>query len=198
MSHKVVTRVYTYNSKGIVPIAIFVIGIPIFLYQLVSMLNLQAWITGAILLAIWLYVYYGNNPAWRLRGWDKRTLIFSSEMISFGEDLYAVNELETAAVYLESFDGFKYRRFKNPGLNDGGRILVQSIADGDNNKISFRHGGEIEDFTFYLANFAQYAQFQAVINDWSAAGVNVVVKQVFDDEFIKGEMSYFNTAQGLV
>jgi len=133
-----------------------------------------------------------------LRGWDKRTLIFSSEMISFGEDLYAVNELETAAVYLESFDGFKYRRFKNPGLNYGGRILVQSIADGDNNKISFRHGGEIEDFTFYLANFAQYAQFQAVINDWSAAGVNVVVKQVFDDEFIMGEMSYFNTAQGLV
>jgi len=42
MSHKVVTRVYTYNSKGMVPIAIFVIGIPIFLYQLVSMLNLQA------------------------------------------------------------------------------------------------------------------------------------------------------------
>ena len=77
-------------------------------------------------------------------------------------------------------------------------MLVQSIADGDNNKISFRHGGEIDDFTFYLANFAQYAQFQAVINDWSAAGVNVVVKQVFDDEFIMGEMSYFNTAQGLL
>jgi hypothetical protein len=37
-----------------------------------------------------------------------------------------------------------------------------------------------------------------VINDWSAAGVNVVVKQVFDDEFVIGEMSYFNTAPGVV
>ena len=198
MPHKVATRVYTYNSNGIVPIVLFIIGIPIFLYQLVSMMNLQAGISGSILLAIWLYVYYGNNPKWRMRVWDERRLIFSSEMISFGKELYAVNELETAAVYLESFNGFKYRRFKNPGLNDGGRLLVQTIADGDNNKISFRHGGEIEDFTFYLGNFAQYAQFQAVINDWSVAGVNVVVKQVFDDEFIMGEMSYFNTAQGLL
>ena len=133
-----------------------------------------------------------------MRVWDERRLIFSSDMISFGNDHYAVNELETAAVYLESFDGFKYRRFRNPRFNQGGRILAQSIADGDNNKISFRHGGEIEDFTFYLANFAQYAHFQAVMNDWSAAGVNVVVKQVFDNEFILEEMSYFNTAQGLL
>ena len=133
-----------------------------------------------------------------MRVWDKRRLIFSSEMISFGNDHYAVHELETAAVYLESFDGFRYRRFKNPRLNQGGSMLAQSMADGDNNKISFRHAGEIEDFTFYLANFAQYVQFQAVMNDWSAAGVNVVVKQVFDNEFIIGEMSHFNTAQGLL
>jgi hypothetical protein len=104
-----------------------------------------------------MYVYFGDNPKWSMRTWDERRLIFSSDMISFGQDHYAVNELETAAVYLESFNGFKYRRFRNPGLNAGGKLLVQSIADGDNNKISFRHGGEIEDFTFYLANYAQYA-----------------------------------------
>jgi hypothetical protein len=198
MPHKLATRVYDFNPKGMIPVAIFIIGIPLFLYQLFSLLNLQAGITGSILITLWMYVYYGNNTGWRMRTWDERRLIFSSEIISFGKDQYAVKELETAAVYLESFDGFTYRKLQPAGPRLGGGVLVQSKTDGDNNKISFRHSGETEDFTFYLANYAQYARLQAVISDWSAAGVNVVVKQVFDDEFVIGEMSYFNTAPGIV
>jgi hypothetical protein len=36
------------------------------------------------------------------------------------------------------------------------------------------------------------------MNDWSAAGVNVVVRQIFEDDFIVSEMMYFNTADGNV
>ncbi|HEY2648261.1 MAG TPA: hypothetical protein VGI38_03675 [Puia sp.] len=47
MPHKLATRVYTFNPNSLAPIAIFIIGIPILLYQLFSMLNLQAGITGS-------------------------------------------------------------------------------------------------------------------------------------------------------
>jgi hypothetical protein len=74
-----------------------------------------------------------------------------------------------------------------------GTLLVDRMADGDNNKISFRHNGEVEDFTFYLANYEQFAIFQAVMYDWSAAGVNVVLKQIYDEDYIRSEMAYYNT-----
>jgi len=35
--------------------------------------------------------------------------------------------------------------------------------------------------------------FRAVINDWLAVGVNVALRQAFNDEFIIGEMSYYQT-----
>jgi hypothetical protein len=125
--------------------------------------------------------------------WDERKLIFSSDAIDFGEDHYPIAELETAAVYLDSFDGFEYRTLGQPGVGGSQGQVVERRADGDENKISFRHDGKIEDFTFYLADYAHYAAFRGVISDWAEAGVNVVVKQMFDDEFIIREMRYFNT-----
>jgi hypothetical protein len=197
MPHKVATRVYTYNPTGIAVVVIFIMGLVIFIFHLLSMSTLQIGIVGSIFLGGWLYVYYGDNPNWQMRIWGKRRLIFSSDTIRFGEDHYPVSELETAAVYLESFDGFEYRALENPGTRCQGKS-VERKADGNNNKISFRHKGEIEDFTFYLASYAQYAEFMAVINDWSVAGVNVVVRQIFEDGFIMEEMGYFNTAAGSV
>ena len=38
--------------------------------------------------------------------------------------------------------------------------------------------------------------FSAVINDWLAAGVNVALKQVFEDDFIIGEMAHYHTESG--
>lgn len=120
--------------------------------------------------------------------WNEKKLIFSSEAIDFGESHYPVSEMETAAVYLDSFDGFAFR-----GVSVGRTLMGNQMADGDNNKISFRHNGEVQDFTFYLANYEQFAILQAVINDWSAAGVNVVLKQTYDDDFIRTEKEYFST-----
>jgi len=196
MPHKVATRVYTVNPNGIVVVVIFIIGLCIFLFHLLSMSNLRAGIEGCILLAIYLYVRNTNNPKWRMRVWDERRLIFSGDGISFGEDHYPVSEMEAAAIFLDSFDGFEFRGVKTPGVADGGKLAVDRKTDGDNNKISFRHNGEVEDFTFYLANYAQFMMFQSVINDWSAAGVNVVVKQTYDDDFIRAEMIHYNTPQG--
>jgi hypothetical protein len=194
MPHKVPTRVYKYNLNGFLVIGIYIICLGIFIFHLLlmSVSTLQIGIFGAMILAVPLYVCYGNNPKWRMMVWDERRLVFSSTAIDFGGDHYPVSEIETAAVYLESFDGFKYRALGLGRKFYGLEVIVEKKTDGDNNKISFRHGGETEDFTFYLANYAEYAELRKLINDWSSAGVNVVVRQIFDDEFINGEREYFN------
>ena len=198
MSHQVSTRVYTYNPNGIGVLILFIFGVIVLIHQLLTMHTLIAGIIACILLAIYIYVRYTNNPKWRIQVWDERRLIFSSDAIRFGQDKYPITELETAAVYLESFDGFKYRALGMIRSNMTPGVVVQRKADGDNNKISFRRKGEVEDFTFYLANYAQYAELRSAMNDWSAAGVNVVVRQIFEDDFIVSEMMYFNTAAGNV
>ncbi len=193
MPNKVSTNVYTTNPNGIAVVIIFIIGLGIFIFHLISMSTLEIGIVGSIFLAVYLYIRYSDNPRWRMQVWDDRKLIFSSDAIDFGDSHYPVSEMETAAIFLDSFDGFEFRGLRTAGAGSSGSLTVDRKTDGDNNKISFRHNGEVEDFTFYLANYEKFGIFQAVINDWSARGVNVVLKQTYDDDFIKTEMAYFNT-----
>jgi len=98
-----------------------------------------------------------------------------------------VKELEAAAIYLEAFAGFEYRE---PGSGMQRNIFTK--AKGDRNKISFSHKGEVIDFTFCLESYEEFCTFQAIMNDWAAAGVNVELKQVFSDDFIISEMSRYH------
>lgn len=186
MSHSVSTLVYKYNPKGFWLIGIYIVGLVIFILHWLSLSTVQIGLIGIIFLAVPLYVRYGDNENIKMMIWDERKLIFSSNGIDFGDEHYPVSELETAAVYLESFNGFQYRALG--AVANGGASFVDKKVEGDNNKISFRHHGNVEDFTFYLANYAQFAMFKTVINDWSIAGINVVLKQEFDDEFMNNEM----------
>jgi hypothetical protein len=196
MPHSVSTLVYKYNPKGFWLIGLYIVGLIIFIFHLLTLSTIQIGLIGIIFLAVPLYVQYGDNEKVRMRIWDERKLIFSSDGIYFGDEHYPVQELETAAVYLEAFNGFQYRALGSIGA--GGASFVNKKVDGDNNKISFRHQGKVEDFTFYLANYAQFAMLKAVINDWSLTGINVVVKQAFDDEFISYEMNRYDTPRGVV
>ncbi len=193
-NYTVSTLVYKYNPNGFWLLGVYIICLFVFIFHLLSLSMTQILVYGCVFLAVPLYVQYGNNRKIRLMVWDERKLIFSSGAIDFGEDHYPVNEMETAAVFLDSFDRFEFRGLRSAGTGAGmgGGLLVDRKADGDNNKISFRHQGQVEDFTFYLANYEQYAMFQAVIQDWSAAGVNVVLKQTYDDDFMKAEMAHYN------
>ncbi len=197
MSHAVSTLVYKYNLKGFWLIGLYILGLAVAIYHIFSMSTGQILFWGSVFLAVPLYVQYGNSEMVRMQVWDERKLIFSSEGIYFGDAHYPIRSIESAAIYLESFQGFQFRSLGTPGLIGSLGPVVDRITDGDANKISFRHGGIVEDFTFYLANYAQYAMLQAVLYDWSRAGVNVALKQQFEDEFIRGEMNYFQTPPGL-
>jgi hypothetical protein len=147
---------------------------------------------GAIFLAVPLYVQYGHSEKVRMLVPDERLLILSGEGIDFGEEHYPVKEIETAAIYLESFTGFEYRVF---GAGNNRSAYIK--ANGDGNKISFRYQGEVQDFTFCLTSYAQFCMMRTVINEWIVAGVNVALRQAFDDEFIIQEMEYYGTSSGL-
>ncbi|HEV8506071.1 MAG TPA: hypothetical protein VGQ53_11745 [Chitinophagaceae bacterium] len=189
MPNQVSTIVYKYNSKGFVLIGIYILGLIVAFYHSLSMSMWEILFFGAIFLAVPLYVQYGNNNKVRMLVPDERSLIFSGQGIQFGLDHYPVKDIEAAAVFLEAFTGFEYRLFGAAGRS---RENIRQVSNGDQNKISFRFKGEIVDFTFCLTSYAQFCMFRAVINDWLAAGVNVVLKQAFNDEFIIGEITYYD------
>jgi len=194
MPNTVSTRVYQFNANSFWVIAVYFILFLVYFSQLMTMSTAGIILFGSILVGIPLYVRYGNNENIKLRTWDKRPLIFSSAGIQFGLDHYPVEGMETAAIFLESFTGFEYR---TPWVGGSGSAHMYNKANGDGNKISFRYQGEVVDFTFCLSSYAQFCMFRAVINDWLAAGVNLALRQAFEDDFIVGEMAYYHTESGI-
>jgi hypothetical protein len=190
---KVSTVVYKYNTNGFVLIGIYIICLFIAIMHLISMSTGEILFFGAVFLAVPLYVQYGNSEKLRMLIPDERSLIFSGEGIDFGEEHYPVKDIETAAIFLESFTGFEYRIFGAIAPSDKNAYVK---ANGDGNKISFRFGGEVQDFTFCLTSYAQFCIMRNVINEWIAAGVNVALRQAFDDDFIIQEMEHYQTPSG--
>jgi hypothetical protein len=138
-----------------------------------------------------LIIRNAESSPFKARIIDEHRLTFSTSGIDYGEDHYPASQLEVVAIYLYSFENFEYR----DGFV-GGESSVYARAHGDQNKISFRANGTVWDFDFYLDNYAQFYTVQQVVNDWLAEGINVVIKQPFDDEFILQEMDYYNTQTG--
>lgn len=192
--NSVATLVYKYNPNANWVIIIYAICLFWFCYSLTTLGSGEIYLFGAALIIAPLYVRFSKQSVLKIRVWDERKFIFSSGGIEFGDDKYPINGLEAAAIYLESFNGFEYREL-------GPTINIRNVyvkANGDKNTISLRYKGEVTDFTFYLASYAQFCAFRTVINDWASHGVNVVLKQAFDDDFIIQEMAYYNTPSGLV
>jgi len=200
--HSVSALIYKYNPNAIWILSVYVICFLWFCISLPSLGSGEIYVFGGALIAAPLYVRYSKKSPFKLRTWDERRLIFSSDGIQFGEDSYPVSGLETAAFYLDTFNGFEYRergpssyqKGTSPGANDN--VYVRS--DGDKSTISFRYKGVVTDFTFCLENYAAFASLRWVMTDWGAAGVNVVWKQAFEDDFITQEMEYYGTPSGLV
>ena len=189
--HSVAALVYKYNPNAIAILSVYIICFFWFCISFTSLGRGEIYLFGGALVAVPLYVRFSKKSFLRLRTWDERKLIFSSDGIEFGNDSYPVSGLETAAFYLDTFNGFEYRE-DGPRSND---VYVRS--DGDASTVSFRYRGSVTDFTFCLENYAAFSALRWVMTDWSAAGVNVVWKQAFDDDFIIQEMGYYRTPSGL-
>jgi hypothetical protein len=201
-NHSVAALVYKYNPNAIWIIAVYAICLLWFCLSLPSLGSSEIYVFGGALIAAPIYVKYSKKSPFKLRTWNEIRLIFSSDGIQFGNDSYPVNGLETAAFYLDTFNGFEYRErgpanfISTPIPQQNNNVYVRS--NGDKSTVSFRHEGIITDFTFCLENYAAFCTLRWVMTDWSAAGVNVVWRQAFEDDFIVQEMEYYNTPSGLI
>jgi hypothetical protein len=145
---------------------------------------------GPALLLVAAFLILTRNPKYRLRTWDKRLLTLQPTGISFGGENFPVEQVEAVAIYLDSFQDFEYREVS------GQRQGYYVRADGDQNKLSFRSGGVVYDFTFFLKDYSQFLLVKAILAEWQTAGVNVAQKQTFADEFMLHEINYYRTPPG--
>jgi hypothetical protein len=182
--------VYKFNPNAV---GIFVVYMFFFFWFFYSLLagsmgypGILFW--GAVLVFVPLYVQNTNNPVFKAKIPDEGSLIFSQGGVQFKEEFYSVDHIEAAVVYIESFQGFKYRERITTGN-------CNTISAGDNNKISFRYNQEVMDLTFILAHPSDYWAFKDLMSAWSAKGVNVILQKVFEDDFMIQEMVHFGTYQ---
>jgi hypothetical protein len=180
--------VYKFNPNAI---AIFVGYVFLFFWAFYLLLNGSLGYPGilslgAVLLFIPLFVQNTNNPIFKAKIPDQGCLVFSSHGVQFEDEFYAVEDIDAAVLYLESFRGFEYRE----RVTTGSTVTTSS---GDNNKISYRCKGQMVDFTFILDHLSDYWSLQNLMTDWRAKGVNVLLEKVFEDDFLIQEMVKFDT-----
>lgn len=136
---------------------------------------------GAFLVFVPLFVQNTGNPIFKAKIPNEGSLSFSADGVQYKDEFYAVGDIEVAAVYLEAFKGFKYDE-------QGSMGHIRSVSAGDNNQISFRYKGEVTDLTFILGSFGDYWSFKNLVGQWPTSGVHVVLKKVFEDEFVIQEV----------
>jgi hypothetical protein len=141
---------------------------------------------GAVLVFVPLFVQNTNNPTFKAKIPDEGSLLFSHAGVQYKDEFYSADDIEVAVVYLEAFQGFEYQE----RITTGRAITISS---GDNNKISCRYKGQVIDFTFILDQFADYWSFKSLMSYWATRGINVVLKKVFEDEFVIQQMVKYNT-----
>ncbi len=184
----VTAGVYVYNPTAIF---IFILYVPFFFWFIYIVLTMSygysgIFIFGPVIVFVPLFIRFTNNPIFKAEIPGPGRLSFSNQEISFKNNRYAVDEIESAVIYLEAFRGFQYRDRITTGI-------AKTVSRGDNNKISFRCKGEVLDFTFILDHPTDYWLFENLVKRWSMNGINIILEKAFEDDFIEQEMAHFNT-----
>ena len=113
---------------------------------------------------------------------------FSDTRLIFGDRTFELKDIEVIAVYLNSYDGFK---FSLPG---GGMGRGSGTEDGNGSQISVRTNDQmIHDYNFYLCDFEQFSLMRKLLVVWQEAGVNVTLEQAYTDEYMLAQMTHFGS-----
>ena len=182
----IATSVYQFNPNAIVILVIYMLY---FLWAIPTIFvgspgYPTIFILGSILIFVPVYVQNTRNPIFKMKIPDPGSLIFSTGGIIYKNEKFELKNIESAVVYLESFRGFEYRDRVTTGK-------VNTISDGDNNKISFRFNGEVNDLIFIIDNASDYWSFKNLMSRWAMSGVNVYLEKVFEDDFVIQEELHF-------
>lgn len=123
---------------------------------------------GTPLVIFPFYAWFSGSYIFKFKIKDKNELTFSADGIQHGCYIFFAKNISAIVIYIYSFDC------------------------GDKNIISFRSKGKVMDFTFYLKDHAQLCVLREVINDWKLQGINVLVKQKSNNDFVTEKTNNYN------
>lgn len=116
------------------------------------------------------------------RVWDDRKLTITADYIQVGVEKYEFTNVETVAIYLGGFYGFRYGQRQRRDRNDG------NDAPGDDNVLAFRHKGVTQSYQFFLRDFNSYAAICHIIDAWKNSGKSFVLKEQFSRDYIREQI----------
>ena len=170
------TIFYKYNRYALVIVILYVLVFGAFLY-FTPRLPRYVTIAGfAILILPPIIAAIRNKSRFTIRRVDERRLILTPTHIQIGEAQYPVAGLKIA-LYIAGFDNFKYSK-RN-------KWITQNTIDGDQNHLSFKVNGKVEDLQFFLRDFKAYENLCSVVDGWLTGGISIVVKEQFKRDFVR-------------
>jgi hypothetical protein len=172
------TFAYKYNSKATAAVLVYLIYFFSFCLLLFPYGIKIIWF-GTPLIISPLYAWFSNSSIFRFKIKDENELTFSTDGIHHGSRDFFAKDIAAVVIYIYSFENF--------GSDLINSQQIQSVyikANADKNIISFRSKGKVMDFTFYLKDYAQLCVLREVISDWRSQGINVLVKQKSNNDFV--------------
>ena len=172
------TLVYKYNPYA--RFVFFLYLLVIFLFFLIAIDLIPMYIIWLVFCVWAIPLVYGavsKKTVFNFRAWDKNMLTISPSCIWVGRQRFDVKEVKID-LQIHAYDGLVYR-IRREGL------LTPQTTYGNGNVLTVQNKGGIYDVEFHLRNYDSYSTLCTIVNEWKQAGVNLVVKESFTQEFVK-------------
>jgi hypothetical protein len=180
---KLTTIFYKYNRYALVIIILYVLVFVTFFYYTTRM-PMYATVTGfAILILPPIIAAIRNKSVFTIRRVDERRLTLTPAHIQIGDMQLAVADLKIA-LYIGGFDNFKYSKRR--------KWITQNTIDGDQNHLSVKLNGKVEDLQFFLRDYKSYESLCSVVDAWLSAGISIVIKEQFKRDFVRKQVEEYS------
>jgi hypothetical protein len=171
------TLIYKYNPYARFLVVLYILSI--FFICLFTSDWLPSYVIWMVL-CIWaiplVYAAVSKKTAFNFRALDSRLLTLSPSFIKVGREYYPIKDI-AIELHINAYDGFIYR-IRREGL------LTPQATYGVNNELFFTYRGVRYDHEFHLRNYEDYTTLYRLIDQWTSAGVSMVLKETFTREFV--------------
>lgn len=126
-----------------------------------------------------LPVVYGaisQKSIFNFRAFDSRLLTLASSYIQVGKQRYNIIDVKLE-LQVNAYNGFLYQ-VRQKGL------LVPQSTYGDNNLLYLHYNGISYDMEFLLRDYDSYLTLTKLIDEWTARGAAISVKEKFNRDFV--------------
>ena len=179
--HKLTTVFYRYKRFAGGKLILYLIGaVGSFFIARHSTYLLVLW--AALLIVLPVIIAIRRKSFFSLRVWDDRTLTITPNYIQVGTEKYEFTNVETVAIYLGGFYGFRYGRRGRKDRSAG------SDVNGDDNVLAFRYKGKTQSYEFFLRDFDSYVAICHIIDEWKKSGKSFVLKEQFSRDYIREQI----------